>query len=52
MTVGFDQTFHPVDEGQPATVTVKLMDIVTLNRDVVVTVRTVNGTADGSDGMM
>ena len=53
MTVGFDQTVQSVDEGQSAMVTVSMMrESVTLDRDVVVTVMTVDGTAVGADGMM
>ena len=53
VTVGFDQTDQSVDEGQSAMVTVSVMgENVTLNRDVVVTVMTVDGTANGTDGMM
>ena len=52
-TVGFDQTVQTVDEGQSAMVTVSVMgESVTLDRDVIVTVITVNGTAVGADGMM
>ena len=53
VTVGFDQTVQTVDEGQSAMVTVSVMgESVTLDRDVVVTVMTVDGTAVGADGMM
>ena len=53
VTVGFDQTVQTVDEGQSAMVTVSLKgESVTLDRDVVVTVMTVNGTAVGTDGMI
>ena len=53
VTVGFDQTVQTVDEGQSAMVTVSVMgESVTLDRDVVVTVMTVDGTANGTDGMM
>ena len=46
VTVGFDQTVQSVDEGQAAMVTVSLMgDSVTLDRDVVVTVTSFDGTA-------
>ena len=51
--VGFTQTVQSVDEGQSAMVTVSVMgESVTLDRDVVVTVMTVDGTAVGADGMM
>ena len=53
VTVGFDQTVQTVDEGQSAMVTVSLKgESVTLDRDVFVTVMTVDGTANGTDGMM
>ena len=53
VTVRFDQTVQSVDEGQSAMVTVSMMgESVTLDRDVVVTVMTVDGTAVGADGMM
>ena len=53
VTVGFDQTVQTVDEGDSAMVTVNLMgESVTLDRDVIVTVMTVGGTAVGADGMM
>ena len=53
VAVGFDQTVQSVDEGQSAMVTVSVMgDSVTLDRDVVVTVMTIDGTAVGVDGMM
>ena len=46
MTVGFDQTVQSVDEGQAAMVTVSVMEeSVTLDRDVVVTVTSIDGTA-------
>ena len=52
VTVGFDQTVQSVDEGKSAMVTVSVMGgSVTLDRDVVVTVVTVVGTAVGADGM-
>ena len=52
-TVGFDQTVQTVDEGDSTMVTVSLKgENVTLDRDVVVTVMTVDGTAVGADGMM
>ena len=45
-TVGFDQTVQSVDEGQSAMVTVTVMgESVTLDRDVVVTVTSQDGTA-------
>ena len=53
MTVGFDQTVQSVDEGQSAMVTVSVMgESITLDRDVIVTVMTVDGTAVGADGIM
>ena len=53
VTVGFDQTVQTVDEGDSAMVTVNLMgESVILDRDVIVTVMTVGGTAVGADGMM
>ena len=53
MTVGFDETVQTVDEGQSVMVTVSMMgESVTLDRDVIVTVMTVDGTANGTDGMM
>ena len=53
VTVGFDQTAQTVDEEQSAMVTVSVMgESVTLDRDVIVTVMTVDGTAVGTDGMM
>ena len=53
VTVGFDQTVQTVDEGQSAMVTVSVMGkSVTLDRDVIVTVMTVDGTAVGADGMI
>ena len=46
VTVGFDQTVQTVDEGQSAMVTVSVMgESVTLDRDVVVTVMSQDGTA-------
>ena len=46
VTVGFDQTVQSVDEGQAAMVTVSVMgESVTLDRDVVVTVTSTDGTA-------
>ena len=46
VTVGFDQTVQTVDEGQSAMVTVSVVgESVTLDRDVVVTVMSQDGTA-------
>ena len=46
VTVGFDQTVQSVDEGHAAMVTVRVMgESVTLDRDVVVTVTSTDGTA-------
>ena len=53
MAVGFDQTVQSVDEGQSAMVTVGVMgENVTLDRNVIVTVMTTDGTAVGTDSKM
>ena len=53
VNVGFDQTVQSVDEGQPAMVTVRLIgESVTLDRNVIVTVMTTDGTAVGADSKM
>ena len=53
VTVGFDQTVQSVDEGQSAMVTVSVMgENVTLDRNVIVTVLTTDGTAVGADSKM
>ena len=51
LTFGFDPSVYSVMEGESEVVTVTVMG-GTLDRDVVVTVMTVDGNAVGADGMM
>ena len=51
LTFGFDPSVYSVMEGESEVVTVTVMGGGTLERDVVVTVTSHDGTAKGKDGI-